>query len=276
MKDYDIIEKYSNEYKIKCSVCGNEKMIKPHNYNRTKLLHNTWNCGDNYYKHFIGMKYGDYEVIEYLGNKKFLLQCNVCKVTEIIQLESLKRSNSNFQHGMRCIRNVPDSEYKKSIVERFNDMKQRCTNPNNNNYPHYGARGITVEYKYPIDLYMDFIDELKEHAEKYGLSNSTFDRIDVNGNYCKENLRISTQSIQSTNTTRKKVFILEKDNERVLCDNAMEFGRRYGVNGRSVGNVTRGTSKTAGGWRLVRIVGVDENIDSVIINEGVTTKLITT
>ena len=72
------------------------------------------------------------------------------------------------------------------------------------------------------------------------------------------------------------MFILEKDNEKVLCDNPMCFGRIFNVNGRSVGNVVRGSSKTAGGWKLTRIVGLDENIEEIINNEGVTTKLITT
>lgn len=126
-------------------------------------------------------------------------------------------------------------------------MKQRCENPNNNNYKHYGQRGITCEYKYAIDLYMDFAEELQQKIKQNGLKNATFDRIDVNKGYYKDNLRITTQKVQCTNTTKQRIFIIEKDNERIIGNNAMEVGRQLNINGRSLGNMVRGSSKSAGG-----------------------------
>lgn len=280
--DYQIIDKYYKKnkwhYLIQCKKCGHQKEITIYNYEHTKLLCNGINCKDDYYNSFIGKQYGDY-VVDFFDktNMEYTLHCLKCGTKEKIHLRALtSATEQNHKHGNRCFKNLPRSEIKDIVSIRFNDIKQRCNNPNNNNYRHYGDRGIVCEYEFAVDLYYDFYKEILEHSLNYGLRNSTFDRIDVNQNYCKENLRIASQSIQSTNTTRKKVFILTDGNEKVICDNAMEFGRAYNLNGRSVGNVVRGNSKHVGNWSLVRVLKAEDNIEEVIKNEGVTTKLITT
>lgn len=279
--DYQIIQSFKNGYNVKCNICGHTKFMKLHNYQTShKLMHNGINCGNDYYESLVGEIIDDYQIIgmeqcDPCGKHLYKIKCLKCGVEEIVGLRSLQLKKG-FSHGLRCMKNIPDSEYKKVIIERFNDIKQRCENPNNSNYIHYGLRGIKCEYKYPIDLYNDFIEELIQHSSVYGLRNSTFDRIDVNGNYCKENLRIATQTMQSTNTTRKKLFILFKDDQRILSDNAMYVGKYLHINGRSVGNLIRGNSKSAGGWRLYKIIENTNiiDIDFIVKNENVTTNLI--
>ena len=283
--DFDIIDRLKKNnkiyYVIKCRICGHIKEIDKYNYEtslkkKKGLLHNGMNCKDNYYNSFIGQEIGDY-VVDSRDSFSYNLHCKRCGTKEKLLLRSLQIADCHSHaHVIRCLKNLPDSEIKSVIAERFQNIKQRCGNPMNNNYSHYGARQITCDYEFAIDLYYDFHEEIESHAKIYGLRNSTFDRIDVNKGYTKDNLRITTQSVQSTNTTRKKLFILEKGNERVLCDNAMEFGRQYNVNGRGVGNVVRGTSKTAGGWHLYKLCNLEDNIDKIMKEESVTTKLITT
>lgn len=278
--DYNILSKYYKDgkiyYLVECAICGHRKEITKYNYKQEKLLHNGTNCKDDYYDSFIGKRLDDYVVDERSGTQ-YKIHCIKCGTETTVSLRTLQiAENHSHNHGIYCFKILPDSEIKKAIFVRFNDIKQRCENPNNDNYSHYGGRGIRCEYKFAIDLYFDFYNEIVEHAKIHGIRNSTFDRIDVDGNYCKDNLRISTQSVQSTNTTRKKIFILEKENKRVICDNALEFGRVYGVNGRGIGNVVRGSSKTSGGWKLYKIIKETDNIENVIKEESVTTKLITT
>ena len=117
------------------------------------------------------------------GDAVLVCECLKCKTKIEIKIKNLEK---NIKHGHICFKNLKDDEYKKIIAQRFYNMKQRCENPNNNNFIYYGGRNIKLNYKYPIDMYYDFIEELKEHCKKYGIKNSTFDRIDVNGNYEKK------------------------------------------------------------------------------------------
>ena len=265
--------------KLKCTICGHEKLLSESALELSTLTHNGNACHDDYYKNLIGKRIGDFEIMSLNRKEKsyvyFNVRCVVCGTMGIKSSRSLEKHT--FKHGSDCLQMIPDSIYKDAIMCRYHDIYQRCNNPNHDSYEHYGGRGIKLEYDSPIDLYNDFINDLIEHSKVYGLDNSTFDRIDVNGNYCKENLRIATQSIQSANTTRKKLFILSNGKEIVLCDNAMEFGRVYNVNGRSVGNVVRKKSKRCGDWNLVEVFDNSVTIDEILNqNKNITKLLITT
>lgn len=75
------------------------------------------------------------------------------------------------------------------------NMRSRCLNPNNKNYKHYGARGISVCKEW--ENFMSF----KTWAISNGFSeNLTIDRIDNDGDYCPQNCRWITQKEQMRNT----------------------------------------------------------------------------
>lgn len=80
-------------------------------------------------------------------------------------------------------------------------MLRRCNKPKCNTYKHYGARGIKVCKEW--ELYDTFHEDMfylyNLHRDKYGVKQTTLDRIDVNGNYCKENCRWATYKVQGNN-----------------------------------------------------------------------------
>lgn len=74
----------------------------------------------------------------------------------------------------------------------WNQMKQRCNNPNSEKYPLYGARGIRVEFT----TYTEFKQWALSSGYAPGLS---IDRIDPDGNYCASNCRWATPRQQANN-----------------------------------------------------------------------------
>lgn len=85
-------------------------------------------------------------------------------------------------------------------------MTNRCRNKKCTGYKSYGGRGIKVEKEWLIfenfkeDMYQSFLESVK----KNGLNDTTLDRIDVNGNYCKENCRWATKKQQIHNRRTSK------------------------------------------------------------------------
>lgn len=71
-------------------------------------------------------------------------------------------------------------------------MKRRCRPDLYETYPYHSGRGITV---------CDEWDKFENFYADMGLApnDMSLDRIDVNGNYCKENCRWATNSIQGYN-----------------------------------------------------------------------------
>ena len=102
------------------------------------------------------------------------------------RVKGIKKANT--LHGMSSTRQY-DSW--RGMVRRVSDIKDQY-------YMGYGGRGITYDPKW--ETFEGFWEDMSE-----GYSDElTLDRIDVNGNYCKENCRWASTSVQNHNQRKKK------------------------------------------------------------------------
>jgi hypothetical protein len=96
----------------------------------------------------------------------------------------------------------------------WNNMKNRCSNPNVRAYPHYGGRGISVCQEW-IDSFSTFLSHMGLCPSGYSL-----ERLDVNGNYSPWNCVWIPLSQQGRN----------KRNVRVVDGETMrEISARSGI-----------------------------------------------
>lgn len=80
----------------------------------------------------------------------------------------------------------------------WRSIRQRCFNTNSQNYPHYGARGITMwgDWVNNFKAFHDYVSGLPN----YGVPGLSLDRIENDGNYEPSNLRWATGSEQRINS----------------------------------------------------------------------------
>lgn len=157
-------------------------------------------------KNISGISFGKLSVVERAGSTKrgdvkWLCKC-ACGNGIIVIGYNLRNGHTescgcvradrariaNVTHG-HCLRLKRTAEYR-----TWTNMKSRCENPNIPRYVDYGGRGISVCSSWRDSFEQFFTDMGPKPSGKHSI-----DRIDVNGNYCKENCRWATASVQNKN-----------------------------------------------------------------------------
>lgn len=151
-----------------------------------------------------GKKFSRWTVLSRVTNaksSKWLCRCD-CGIEKIVPRSNLvgnrtkscgclQKEITSFQFTKHKLTDHP-------IYNTWASMKNRCSNPNQDDYQWYGGRGIKVCERWQDfqNFYTDMFSTWQE-----GLS---IDRIDVNGDYEINNCRWVTWEIQCRNTRRSK------------------------------------------------------------------------
>lgn len=117
-----------------------------------------------------------------------------------------------------CLRK-PHGKSTSAEYKIWASMLQRCNNPKNKAFKHYGGRGISV-----CERWKDFKNFLKDMGEKP--AGYSIERIDNDGDYCQENCEWATRSKQQWNT-RRKGYSWKKDCEKWRAEIARNGIKRY-------------------------------------------------
>ena len=110
---------------------------------------------------------------------------------------SIQRAKHGYTISCGCYKNTKlriHGMTKHRLYNVWNCMMQRCNNPKNTNYKHYGERGIKV-----CDEWLDINNFINDMDDLY-VKGLTLDRIDVDGNYEPSNCRWTTMTVQHRNT----------------------------------------------------------------------------
>ena len=150
-------------------------------------------------QNIIGNRYGMLTVLEEAPERNhsaryFYVKCDCGTVTEM-HMSNLKRKWATIKSCGCATKHQGTGTRLHSI---WQNIKQRCLNKNNTNYPLYGGKGITVciEWQNSFSCF-------KKWAESHGYSDElTIDRLDSKGAYCPTNCWWTTYINQARNTKK--------------------------------------------------------------------------
>lgn len=147
------------------------------------------------YAKYLGKELGNWTIKSLVKIKNrfhFIVQCNCGSLSRPISYSVVHGYTKSCKycapkkHGL----------YKTPTNMSWSSAKNRCNNPNNKDFVHYGGRGIKMCVRW--ERFENFLEDMGEKPK--GL---TLDRVDNNGNYEPGNCRWATYSQQNRNQRRR-------------------------------------------------------------------------
>lgn len=204
----------------------------------------------------IGEIYGNVKLINLFrhGKDNRLMATVVC--LDCGREKSIRASDLYDSKYTSCkCKKVKHGKSDSKLYSIYSNMKDRCLNPNNHAYKHYGGRGIKINKEWLKD-FKYFFEWSINNGYKEGLS---IDRIDVNGGYEPSNCRWVTLSenisyANKTNARRKadkgNYYGISPQGNVYYFSNANQFSDEHGLNANGIRRVARGERPFYKGWKF--------------------------
>jgi len=212
-----------------------------------------------------GKRFGRLTVIAYIGDKRWLCECECGGNRSSVLTQHLKSGHTkscgclntenrkltkNVKHGFWS---TNYSKGKMKFYKMWQSLKARCDNPNIKDYKNYGGRGITYDPRwkdfeeFKKDMYFEYLYSVKQLKIK----SPSIERIDTNGNYNKENCTFVDFSDQMKNSRAIRAFIATSPSGEVFnTKNVKEFSDKHNLNSSHVYECLDGKSKHHKKWKF--------------------------
>jgi len=172
-----------------------------------------------------GQRFGKLTAIRVVGSKNGAIwefKCD-CGGVKISGRGGVVRSRYKVPPSCGCISMSSVTTHKRTrtrLYKIWQKMKERCLNPKANRWKNYGGRGVKV-----CSRWVDSFENFAEDMEGTYANHLSLDRINNDGDYCKENCRWATPIEQAGNSSNA-VHITLPNGEKVSLS---EFARRVGL-----------------------------------------------
>ena len=152
-----------------------------------------------------------------------------------------EKAENNKTHGMTKTR----------FYKIWRSIIDRCDSNKHESYIYYGKKGISYDKSWKTfeNFYIDMYEDYTKHIEEYGEGNTSIDRIDVHGNYTKDNCRWATWEVQSRNKTTNKPFVaFHSEHGEIQANVIADLASIYNLDASTISECLKGKRKSHKGW----------------------------